>query len=214
MPIEGTPERFTVSVILWGGEKAGQDPVGHVALAVHRTTSQPAVCHLHHARCPDQVRFIYESRPAQPFDADPAPRGRCNLRTDLSAPEAERANAVLSGFGADATQLPYYGEGNCHNWAAGATGALERAGLAVPGDGERWAGLIGKGPLAMETSWRGDAGREWVACEKFRQAGPEVVDARWSDGDGRTSGTTETGAAAQKFRDRVGNLEKLLSRDR
>ncbi|KAI1339669.1 hypothetical protein F5Y15DRAFT_415587 [Xylariaceae sp. FL0016] len=128
---------YTVSVILWGGDKLGEDPTGHVALAVHDSVSQPITCHLHHARCPDQVRFIYETRPEQPFDADPAPHGRCNIRADLSAKEAQMANDVMTSFGADQSNLPYFGDGNWHNWTAGAIGAPEKAGLASPGDGER-----------------------------------------------------------------------------
>ncbi|KAI0844327.1 hypothetical protein F5Y00DRAFT_201305 [Daldinia vernicosa] len=197
-------DRYTVSVVLWGGEKAAEDSSGHVAIAVHSSVSQPITCHLHHARCPDQVRFIYESRPEQKFDADPAPRGRCDIRADLSAEEASVANSVLAHFGTDETQLPFYGEGNCHNWAAGAIGALEKAGLAQSGDGERWAGLIGKGPLAMQTSWIKDAGRQWVSCEKFNQPRPDVIDAKWGDNSGGVI------AAGRVSRDRVEHLQKLL----
>ncbi|KAI2602026.1 hypothetical protein GGR54DRAFT_555427 [Hypoxylon sp. NC1633] len=200
-------DQYTVSVVLWGGEKPGEDPSGHIAIAIHRSTSQPKTCHLHHARCPDQVRFMYESRPEQIFDADPAPRGRCNIRSDLSAEEARVANAVLAGFGADETQLPYFGQGNCHNWTAGAVGALEKAGLAQPGDGERWTAMIGKGPIGMETSWIRDAGREWVPCEKFNQARPDVVDAKWGDDGVATRGA----GSVSDFKDRVGNLHKLLN---
>ncbi|KAI1652394.1 hypothetical protein F4813DRAFT_401280 [Daldinia decipiens] len=182
-------DRYTVSVVLWGGEKAAEDSSGHIAIAVHSSVPQPITCHLHHARCPDQVRFIYESRPEQKFDADPAPRGRCNIRIDLSAEEA---------------RLPFYGECNCHNWAAGAIGALEKAGLAESGDGERWTALIGKGPLAMQMSCINDAGRQWVSCEKFNQPRPDFIDAKWGDNSG------EVIAAGRVSRDRMEHLQKLL----
>lgn len=212
--LDGTDDKaanqYTVSVILWGGEKADNDPSGHVAVAIHQTTSQPTTCSLHHARCPDQVRFIYESRPEQIFDADPAPRGRCNIRTDLNEEDVRLANAVLARFGADEAQLPYFGAGNCHNWTAGAVGALEKAGLAVPGDGELWAHMIGKGPRAMERSWCSESGREWVPCDRFSQARPDVVDARWDD-DGRGVNRADIlGTGMSEFKDRVGHIQKLL----
>ncbi|KAI2616942.1 hypothetical protein GGS26DRAFT_596706 [Hypomontagnella submonticulosa] len=203
---EEAPDEYTVSIILWGGEKPGEDPTGHVAVAVHRSTAQPTTCHLHHARCPDQVRFIYESRPEQDFNADPAPRGRCNLRSDLSAEDVHAANTVLARFGADESQLPYFGEGNCHNWAAGAVAALEEAGLAAPRDGARWAAMIGKGPLAIETSWSKDAGRHWVPCEKFNQVRPGAVDAKWGVEINATGELKNT----HDFRDRVKQLQNLL----
>jgi hypothetical protein len=46
-------DRFTISVILWAGVKEGEDVPGHMGIGVHRSISQPTVCHLHHARCPD-----------------------------------------------------------------------------------------------------------------------------------------------------------------
>ncbi|CAJ2512607.1 Uu.00g007260.m01.CDS01 [Anthostomella pinea] len=152
-----------------------------------------------------------ESRPEQCFDADPAPRGRCNLRTDLTLEDAHVANAVLARFGADETQLPYFGDGNCHNWAAGAVASLETAGLAAPGDGERWAAMIGKGPLAMERGWTEDAGRQWVPCEKFlKQVRPGVVDAKWGDADGKGDSALVGGAESRGFKNRARGLEKLL----
>ncbi|KAH7309905.1 hypothetical protein B0I35DRAFT_482630 [Stachybotrys elegans] len=149
-------DKHAISVVLWGGNNPQDplaDPAGHMALAVHADISQPVTCHLHHARCPDQVRFIYESRPSQRFAADPAPRGRCELRGGLSADDARAANEVLARFGADEAWLPFYGEGNCHNWTAAAVRALESAGLAESGDGAAWEALIGRGPRAMQRSW-------------------------------------------------------------
>jgi len=201
-------DRFTVSVILWGGVKEGEDVPGHMGIGVHRSTSQPTVCHLHHARCPDQVRFIYESRPEQAFDADPAPRGRCDLRSDLSPEEASKANKAVTRFGADMNQLPFFGQGNCHNWTAGAVSALEEAGLAMPGDGEKWTAVIGKGPLAMETRWK-EAGRQWVPCEKFSRAQPDVVDARWGQ-DAEVDAAKNPSGDGPEFKDRVARLQELL----
>jgi hypothetical protein len=96
---------YTISNVLCGGEKAGEDP-GHVAVAVYHSIDQLETCHLHHARCPYQVRSISESRPEQCFDANPAPHGQCNMGTDLSFEDAYVANDVLACFGADKTQLP------------------------------------------------------------------------------------------------------------
>ncbi|KAI8623228.1 hypothetical protein F5Y19DRAFT_481908 [Xylariaceae sp. FL1651] len=173
----------------WGGDKRGEDPPAHIALAVHENIPQPKLCHLHYARCPDQVKFIYKSQPSQLFNTDAAPRGRCNLRADLSAEQAQFANEILASFGANEMQLPYFGEGNCHNWAAGAFGALEKAGLAMPGDGEYWRAMIGMGPAAMETRWKEVRRREWVAV---------------------VSETGESDGALPNFRDRVGRLQQLL----
>ncbi|KAI0388336.1 hypothetical protein F5Y17DRAFT_463809 [Xylariaceae sp. FL0594] len=185
-----------------------------MGIGVHATTSQPATCHLHHSRCPDQVRFIYESRPEQIYDADAPPRGRCDLRSDLSPEEARRANDVLARFGADTNQLPFYGEGNCHNWAAGAVGALEEAGLALPGDGERWMAVIGKGPVAMEAKWK-EAGRVFVPCERFSRPPPEVVDAKWGQErkEEREQGDSSLESSAQltpRFKEKLVDL--LVSR--
>jgi hypothetical protein len=205
----------TVSIILWGGSGAGDvetasqaDPPGHVAVAIHPTVSQPVTCSLHHARCPDQVRFIYEWRPMQPFEADPAPRGRCDLRNDLSDADVERANEVLTHFGADKIHLPFYGEGNCHNWTAAAVGALEKVGLARPGDGQLWTEMIGRGPTAMEKTWRA-AGKDFVCCEKFGKAAPEVVHARWADEIEQVGvGTLEKN---EQLRERMEAVKRLMS---
>ncbi|KAI1263667.1 hypothetical protein F5Y18DRAFT_124117 [Xylariaceae sp. FL1019] len=199
------PEQYTVSVIIWGGDKPGEDPAGHVAIAVHHSTSQPTACHMHHARCPDQIRFIYESRPHQFFDADPAPRGRCNLRTDLSPAEAMKANDVLSHFGTDITHLPFFGDGNCHNWNAAAVTALEEAGLILKGDGDRWNAMIGMGPLAIKTKWVEAEGREWVSCRKFDSNRPATVDAKWGD-----EPESKTNGGMVDIKDRVRNLQQLL----
>jgi hypothetical protein len=92
--------------------------------------------------------------------------GATSARTCLSKVPA-LLTACWLFFGANETQLPYFGEGNCYNWTAGAVGALEKAGLALPGDGEWWAVMVGKGPLAMQTSWVEDMGRQGVPCEKI-----------------------------------------------
>ncbi|ETS85119.1 hypothetical protein PFICI_03144 [Pestalotiopsis fici W106-1] len=207
-------DNHAISVVLWGGDNPNEplaDPVGHMALAVHADVSQPAICHLHHVRCPNQVRFIYESRPQQPFASDPAPRGRCELRGGLSAGDARTANDVLARFGADETQLPFYGEGNCHNWTAGAIGALEEAGLAEPGDAAVWAALIGKGPRAMQHSWVDGSRRRWIDCDEFSQAWSGPVDARWGEGgEAQAAALAAANASASNLKDRVARLQKLL----
>jgi hypothetical protein len=116
---------------------------------------------------------------------------------------------VLTRFGADEAQLPYFGEGNCHNWAADAVAALEEAGLTAPGDGEKWAAMIGKGPLAMETSWTRNAGRQWVPCEKFNRARPDVIDARWGD-SGDDLIAPRSYCNTPDFKDRMRRLQDLL----
>ncbi|KAI1328415.1 hypothetical protein F5Y16DRAFT_154491 [Xylariaceae sp. FL0255] len=208
MAAESQQPKHTISVILWGGDKPGEDPPAHIALAVHESVSQPKICHLHHARCPDQVQFIYESRPEQLFDADPAPRGRCNLRANLSTEEAQSANKILERFGADGTELHYFGEGNCHNWAAGAVGVLEKAGLAMQGDGLVWTAMIGLGPSAMEAWWKDIAMREWVACGAFNRKRPDVVDAKWDEEV--VVGKVGSDGVVSNFKDRVGRLQQLL----
>ena len=216
LPRDDPTDQYTVSVILWGGDQGTSDSNNHVALAVHRSAPQPVTWDLHHARCPDQVHFIYESRAGQRLeDADSPPRGRCDLRADLSAEGARAANAALARFGADDRQLPYFGEGNCHNWAAGAVAALEGVGLAAPGDGAHWAAMIGKGPVAMQRAWAEDAGRRWVPCERFsNQVKPDTVDARWGHaGSGEEQGVAiEGGSNSREFRNRVEDLKKLLGR--
>ncbi|KAI1877604.1 hypothetical protein JX265_003612 [Neoarthrinium moseri] len=207
-------DKHAISVVLWGGDNPNNplaDPAGHVALAVHADVSQPVICHLHHARCPNQVRFIYETRPSQTFAADPAPRGRCELRGGLSAGDARAANDVLARFGADETQLPFYGEGNCHNWTVAAIGALEDAGLAQRGDAAVWAALIGKGPRAMQRSWVDGNRRRWVDCDEFGQARSGPVDARWSEGsEEKAVASAVTNADTGNLKDRVAKLQKLL----
>jgi hypothetical protein len=206
-------DKYAISVVLWGGDNPrapSADPAGHMALAVHADVPQPAVCHLHHARCPDQVRFIYESRPAQPFAADPAPRGRCDLHGGLSETEAQNASDVLARFGADQAHLPFYGRGNCHDWTAAAVGALEEAGFAEPGDAQAWAKLVGKGPRAMQRIWVEEKRRRWVDCDQFGDAPTGAPDARWGEGDDERRApegeTRDTGS----FKDRVANLQKLM----
>jgi hypothetical protein len=91
----------------------------------------------------------------------------------------------------------------------GAVGALEEAGLAMSGDGEKWTAVIGKGPLAMETRWK-DAGRRWVPCEKFSQARPDVVDAKWGQ-DGADNAAKNPVSDGPEFKDRVARLQELLA---
>jgi hypothetical protein len=168
--------KYTVSVVLWGGNNSidsTADPAGHMGLAIHDTVAQPATCHLHHACCPDQVHFISESRPSQPFAADPALRGRCDLRSDLSEDEARSADAVLARFGTGRPDpLPLYGEGNCHNWTATAVAALEYEGLVHPDDGEWWTEYVGLGPRGMQKSWVEDARRCWSRATSLRGRSP------------------------------------------
>ncbi|KAI0023451.1 hypothetical protein F4780DRAFT_82023 [Xylariomycetidae sp. FL0641] len=205
---QATPKpQHAVSVILWGGDKPDEDPPAHIGIGVHAAVPQPETCYLHRVRNPGEFLISYCPRPAHAyvsFDTQPAPRGRCELVSHLADPDA--ANALLEAYGEDQRNLPRLGQGDSHDWTAGAVAALEKAGLARPGDGALWKGLVGKGPRAMERAWR-EAGGVWVPCEAFGKNRPEVVDARWGDDDELKG--MEGGMDA--FRGRVSRIEELLA---
>lgn len=183
-------DTFTLSVLLCGRtllKHEDDDLPCHVGVAIHSNVAEPKTCKLHHARCPNQVRFIYEYRPEQPYCTDPVLRGRCELRSSLSEAEASRANELLARYGAEQSHLPFYGEGNCQNWLAGAVTMLEQEGLAQTEDGQYWTNAIGKGREAMENGWK-ERGRCWVDNPKSLEAAPEDVDARWRDKEVRIVG--------------------------
>lgn len=99
---------YTISVLLCGYRPLADDldePPCHVGIAIHFTTPQPSTCYLHHIRSPIGTRYVYEPRPCQPLASDPTLWGRCELRSSLTAAEAERANRLLAEFGADRNNI-------------------------------------------------------------------------------------------------------------
>lgn len=188
--------QYTISIVLWGGplnpdatadendktkDPDFETPARHVGISLHQSIPYPETCHLHHARCPSQIHFIYDPHRDQPFfKQDPVLRGRCDLRSDLSPTELWKAEQVLAAFGADESHLPFYGEGNCHNWLAGAVGALEKAGLLQSGVAMFWDSMINKGPVVMSKSWEARGG-VYVRNPTFGQGADLEADAKWKD---------------------------------
>ncbi|KAB8339308.1 hypothetical protein FH972_022241 [Carpinus fangiana] len=207
---ENLTKAYTVSVLLYGRTLLEQDDdlPCHVGIAIHEDVNEPNTCRLHHARCPNQIRFIYEFRPEQPYCTDPILRGRCELRSGLSRAEADRADSLLAKYGNEQEHLPFYGAGNCQNWLAGAVAMLEEAGLAGQQDGQYWTESIGKGRETMEDGWK-KRGRCWVDNPKSLQAAPENVDARWRDKEERNVGKLDNGV---DFGKRVEALEGLFNK--
>ena len=96
---------------------------------------------MHHIRNPTEEDLIYDPR-TQPLE-DPILRGRCEL-APLSSEQAQQAASLISAFGNDESNIPEFGVGNCQDWAAGAVGMLEDAGIISPGEGRFWKSMINR----------------------------------------------------------------------
>lgn len=138
-----------------GDAKLGDGP-SHMGIAIYEQGS--STCEMHHIRNPKDEDFVYDPRP-QPLE-DPALKGRCELAS-LSDKKKQEAEALLTAFGEDESNIPEFGVGNCQDWVAAAVQMLEQAGIVSSGEGEFWKGMINRSSEEMKIECL-RFGKKWI----------------------------------------------------
>ena len=174
-----TESAHQVSVNVYG--RGDLSKPSHVGIALY--TPRNSTCRMHHIRCPDDENFIYDPR-SFPL-AGPVLWGRSVL-AEVPELELQRAEAVLTAFGANHKNIPEMGIGNCHNWMAGGVAELERHGVLQSGEGDFWKSQINRSGDEIAESCR-QTGRVWVEGEK-QVVDPSDIDARFADVEVRKVG--------------------------
>ncbi|KAI5779341.1 hypothetical protein EDC01DRAFT_634030 [Geopyxis carbonaria] len=111
--------------------------IGHRGLALHLSDPSTTTCKMHHIRNPSESAYIYDPR-EQPLD-DTTLWGRHAVTSTLTPAQAAAIERTLTAFGADDTNIPAVGTGNCQNWLAA---ALHELGFAA--DAAFWRDGIGR----------------------------------------------------------------------
>lgn len=188
-----------LSINIYGrGDATLGDGPSHMAIALYKRNSP--LCEIHHIRNPDDQTFIYDPR-TQPLD-DPVLRGRCEIAS-FTSETRDSVTRCLSAFGADKSNIPELGTGNCQDWVAGAISAIEADVKGCFGDGEGegwfWNGMIDLSADEMKERCI-SSGRVWVnGPERNFEGAP---DAKFSD---MRDSTRDVGRLAQNpaFKERM-----------